>query len=131
MMDMDGDTKKYRILLVEDDMFMIDLLGKEMTGSGLEVEVAKTGKEAIEKFGQNVPDLVLLDILLPDQDGLEALRQIRRLPGGSDAKVIVLSNLAEGPKIEEARRLGVVNYFVKANLTMTEILDNIKKALGV
>lgn len=116
-------------MLIEDDLFMIELLANELTNAGFEPVSFKLGKEAIEKFEESRPDIILLDLLLPDQNGLETLRAIRRLPGGAHTKVIVLSNIAEGLDKEEAKRLGVIDYLVKANHSLPEIIDRVKKVL--
>ena len=124
---MDTPIKKY-VLLIEDDVFMIDLLINELVRAGFEAVSAKTGKEGVEQFDKRKPDLIILDFLLPDQNGFETLRQIRRKPNGADAKVIILSNIAEGPNIEEAKRLGCTDYLVKANLSLAEIIEKVKIA---
>ncbi len=126
---MPEETKKKKILLVEDDVFMVELLAKDLETAGFEVVVAKNGNEGVKKFEESAPDIVLLDLLLPDQNGFETLRQIRRHPGGPATKVMILSNIAEGPDMEEAKRLGVVEYLIKANFTMQEIVKKIKEAL--
>lgn len=117
---------KTKILIVEDDAFMVDLLGKELTNLGYQVDIAKTGLEGVDKFFSFKPDLVLLDILLPDQNGFDVLRQIRRNPDGKEAKVIILSNLDSQPDVEESKRLGVVDYLVKANFSLTDIVAKIR-----
>lgn len=128
-MHMESENVKKHILLVEDDVFMIDILANELAAAGFAVTVAKTGKEGVEKYEEAKPDLIILDIILPDQDGFETLRQIRRKPEGSGAKVIILSNIAEGPNMEEAKRLGVLDYLVKANLSLVDIVAKAKNAL--
>ena len=105
---------------------MADLLGREIFGAGFELATAKTGKEAVDKFPTVKPDLILLDLLLPDLNGLEVLRQIRRMEGGPETKVVVLSNLSSERDIEDAKRLGVTNYLVKANTSLPEIVDKLK-----
>ncbi len=121
-----ADGEKKKVLLVEDDIFMADLLGREISGAGFELATAKTGKEAVDKFPTVKPDLILLDLLLPDLNGLEVLRQIRRMEGGPETKVVVLSNLSSERDIEDAKRLGVTNYLVKANTSLPEIVDKLK-----
>lgn len=127
---METQPKKH-ILLIEDDVFMIDLLVNELVNAGFDTAVAKTGKEGVEKLIEKKPDLVVLDLLLPDQDGFETLRQIRRSPGGPAIKVIILSNIAEGQNIEEAKRLGAIDYLVKANLSLADILEKVKTVLAM
>lgn len=127
---MDGN-KKPKVLLVEDDIFMIDLLSGEFANAGFEVAIAKNGVEAIGKYKESKPDLILLDLLLPDQNGFDTLRQIRREEEGAATKVIVLSNLSESADIEESKRLGVVDYLVKANTALPDIVARSKAALGM
>ena len=125
-----ADVEKKKILLVEDDIFMADLLGREIAGVGFDLSTAKTGKEAVDKFPTIKPDLILLDILLPDLNGLEVLRQIRRLEGGPETKVVVLSNLSAERDVEDAKRLGITGYLVKANTSLPEIIEKIKAFLA-
>lgn len=127
---MDQEIKKHRILLVEDDVFMIDLLANEFVNAGFLVTVAKTGREGVEQFEQVKPDLIMLDLLLPDQDGFETLRQIRRKPNGMEVRVVILSNIAEGTNMEEAKRLGAINYLIKANVSLADIVEHAKATLG-
>lgn len=124
-----GDERKPRILLIEDDVFMIDLLVQELKGAGFDTAVAKTGAEAVQKFEEEKPDLILLDVILPDQSGFETLRQIRRKPQGAETKVIVLSNIGENKDQEEARRLGAADYLVKANSSLPEIVEKVRGLL--
>ena len=124
-----ADETKPKILLIEDDLFMIDLLVKELNVFNYDIEIAKTGTEGVEKFRSFKPDLILLDIILPDLNGLEALRQIRRDPDGYETKVLVLSNIDEMADIEEAKRLGAAGYMVKAKFSLTEIINKIRQIL--
>ena len=123
--------KKIKILLIEDDVFMIELLSQELTQSGFDIAVGITGTEGIEKYHTEKPDLILLDLLLPDVLGFEVLRAIRKTPDGAKAKVIVLSNLSESKDQEEAKRLGVVEFLVKANYELHEIIDHVRKSLKI
>lgn len=123
---MSEQPSKAKILIVEDDTFMVDLLGKELASFSYQVEVAKNGLEGVDKFLNFKPKLILLDILLPDQNGFDVLRQIRRHPDGREVKVMILSNLDSEPDKEEAKRLGVVDYLVKANFSLTDIVARIR-----
>lgn len=124
-----NETPKKKILVIEDDPFMVDLICKELEKTGAESIVAKTGAEGIEKFKETRPDLIVLDIILPDQDGFDVLRAIRRAEEGSKAKVIILSNVAEGSNVEEAKRLGVDDYMIKSNFSLAEVIERVKKYL--
>ncbi len=125
------ETKKSKVLLVEDDVFMSDLLTQTLARAGFEVANAKTGGEGVKLFQEWHPDIILLDLILPDQNGFEALRQIRRLPGGPEEKVIVLSNLSRETQGEEASRLGVADYLVKSNFSLEEIITRVKSVLNI
>ena len=125
------DGTKARLLLVEDDVFMIELLVREFTAAGFDVSIAKTGTEGVAKFFEVKPDLTLLDLVLPDEKRFEALRKIRRDPVGATAKVIVLTNLSDTSDIEEGKRLGAIDYLVKANHSLPEIVECVRKALGI
>lgn len=120
---------KKKILVVEDDVFITDLLVKELLRAGFELAVATTGGDGAKKFEEFRPDLILLDMLLPDQNGLEVLRGIRRLPAGANAKVIIFSNIAEEADVQESRRLGVADYMVKANYSLPEVIERIHAVL--
>ena len=109
---------------------MGQLLGQALERAGFELIAAKTGTEGITKFQEGKPDIILLDLILPDQNGFDALRQIRRVPGGAEAKVLVLSNLARESQFEEAKRLGVVDYLVKVNFSLDEVLAKINETLA-
>ena len=125
------DEKKSKVLLIEDDAFMSELLTIALARAGFEIANAKTGWEGVSKFQEWHPDLILLDLILPDQNGFEALRQIRRMPGGPETKVIVLSNLAQESNGEEAGRLGALDYLVKSNFALDEIIAKIKSVLNL
>lgn len=108
---------------------MVELLTNELKNAGLETYSFQMGQDAINKFSELQPDLVVLDLLLPDKNGLEVLREIRRLPNGVHLKVMVLSNMAEDADKEKAKRLGVNEYLVKANYSLPEILAKIQVML--
>lgn len=121
--------QKPTVLIIEDDVFMGDLLFRALGRAGFEVVLAKTGGEGIEKFQETKPQVILLDLLLPDENGLETLRKIRRSEGGPAVKVIVLSNLSRESNFEEARRLGALDYLVKVNFSLDEIVAKVRSVL--
>ena len=126
-----SEQRESRVLLIEDDKFMSGLLTQSLERAGFESSVAKTGSEGVEMFHGTRFDLIVLDLMLPDEDGLEVLRKIRRLPGGAEVKVLVLTNRAQEARSEEAKRLGVAEYLIKANFSLDEIIGKIKTALRV
>lgn len=121
-------AKKIKILLIEDDVFMIELLSQELVQSGFDIAVARTGAEGVEKYNSEKPNMILLDLILPGEHGFDVLRTIRKTPDGAKVKVIVLSNLSENKDREDAKRLGVIDFLVKANNELPEIIDHVRKA---
>lgn len=116
------------ILLVEDDSFLIDIYSTKFKEAGFEVSVAEDGEEALKKIQEKKPDLLLLDIVLPRIDGWEILERIKK-QNLKSFKIVVLSNLDQKDDIEKGMRLGADKYLIKAHLTPSEIVEEIKKIL--
>ena len=117
------------ILLVEDDPFVVDIYTAKLGSAGFKVEVAEDGEEAIRKLKEKKPDLMVLDIVLPNIDGWELLKMVRTELGMEDLKVVVLSNLTQKEEVQKGSALGVIRYFVKASFTPSEVVEEIKKIL--
>lgn len=117
------------ILLVEDDPFLVDLYNTKLKEAGFEVEIALNGKEGLKKLKEKKPDLLLLDIVLPDVDGWEVLEHLRKDANFSDLKIFVLSNLMEKRDVERVKELGVSRYLIKAHFKPSEVVEEIKKSL--
>jgi len=129
---MTENTKK--ILLVEDDSAIIDIY-KIMERAHFEVEVLSLGQEVIKKIkniesGQEVkPDIILLDLILPDINGIEVLREVRKSSATKDTKVFILTN-QESSQVIELENIKPDMFIVKANITPTQLLELIKKELN-
>jgi DNA-binding response OmpR family regulator len=117
------------ILLVEDDPFVVDIYTTKLESAGFSVDVAEDGDETLRKLKEKKPDLMILDIVLPNIDGWELLKKIRTDLGLEDLKVVVLSNLSQKDEIHKGLELGVIKYFVKSNFTPSEAVEEIKKIL--
>jgi DNA-binding response OmpR family regulator len=117
------------ILLVEDDPFLIDIYTTKLKESGFSVEVANDGDAALKKARENKPDLVILDIVLPQIDGWEILRKIKSEPEFKNLKVIILSNLGQKEEVEKGIKLGAVKYLIKAHYTPSQVIKEIKKTI--
>lgn len=116
-----------KILIVDDSQFMRKILKDILSPEGYEVLEAGNGKEALEKFEAEKPDLVLLDIIMPELDGIGVLQKI-----GRGTKVIVISAVGQDKMVDEAKRLGALDYIVKpiARDTGKEtVLSAIKKVV--
>jgi DNA-binding response OmpR family regulator len=122
-----------KILLVEDDPFLIDIYQKKLKDSGFEVEVARDGERALEILKRKNFDLMLLDIVLPKIDGWKILEEIKEMKKErkdlEKMKIIIWSNLGEKEDVEKGFSLGATSYLIKANFTPTEVVKEIKKLL--
>ncbi len=120
------------ILLVEDDPFLVDIYSTKLKEAGFSVQVAIDGKEVLKKMKEkgNMPDLLLLDIVLPNFNGWEILRKIERDDELKNLKVVILSNLGEKQEIEKGLKLGAARYLVKAHYTPSEVVEEVKKILN-
>lgn len=123
------DANGTRILLVEDDQFLRELMVTKLKREGFSVLVAVDGREGASMIQTERPQLVLLDIILPGLDGFSVLQQTRT---SSDPKVatipiVLLSNLGQDSDVQKGRQLGATDYLIKANLTIDEIIKKVRK----
>lgn len=117
------------ILLVEDDPFLIDIYTTKLKEAGFSTEVAIDGEEAIRKMKGEKPDLVVLDIVLPQLDGWTILKKIKSEPKLKNLKVIILSNLGQKEEVEKGMNLGAIKYLIKAHYTPSQVVEEIKKII--
>ncbi|MFH1582640.1 MAG: response regulator [bacterium] len=118
-----------KILLVEDDSFLIDIYGTKLKESGFELEVVSDGSEVLSKTKEIKPDIVILDVVLPQMDGWEVLKALRAEESLKDLKIIILSNLGQKEEVEKGMALGATSYLIKAHYTPSEVVEEIKKIL--
>jgi CheY-like chemotaxis protein len=123
-------TSAKRVLLVEDDRFLRRAGEAVLRRCGLTVLLAVDGDEALALARREKPDLVLLDMLMPRRSGIEVLRELRAQPDTRSMRVLVLSNSSREQDIEEAERLGVEGYWVKAEMSLNELGDRVVALLG-
>lgn len=117
------------ILLVEDDPFLNDIYATKLKEAGFSVEVTEDGKTALKKLSDKVPDLLVLDIVLPHINGWDILKTIQKDENLRNFPVIVLSNLGQKTEVEKGLRLGAIKYLIKAHYTPSEVIEEIKKML--
>lgn len=124
-------ANKVKILFIEDDKFLRSLLVRKLEEAGFAVLVAVDGGEAFKKIKEEKPDLILLDIVLPDIDGFEVMKQFKEDPATSSIPVIFLTNLGQGDEVKKGLALDAVDYIVKAHFTPDEIIEKIEKLLAI
>ena len=118
-----------RILIIEDDLSLSEIMHRAFQQAEFDVFSARTGEEGIEQVKTLRPQVIVLDILLPDIDGFEVLKRIKQDEAGKKAQVILLSNLDEVGDMERALSLGATTYLVKAHYTPQQIIDRVKMML--
>src|SRR3990172_7958381 len=116
-----------KILIVEDDSFLQGLMSRKLKASNFDISIALAGTDALKLVDSGlVPDLIILDMLLPGMTGIEFLTAIRAKPALKTTPVIVFSNFSEEKDIKAAKDLGINEYLVKANFTLDELEAKIK-----
>ncbi len=126
---MEGEKKK--ILIVDDDSFLLDMYAFKFSQNNFEVYTAMDGLQAIEKLeGGLVPDVMLMDIIMPGMDGFEVLEKVKANKLSENSTKIILSNKSQQADIDRGAALGVEGYIVKANSTPTEVIDQVVAILS-
>ncbi len=116
-----------KILIIEDDDFLLGLESKKINSSGYEVIFAQTGEDAMNKILEKDISIILLDLLLPNYDGFEILKKIRETEATKSIPVIIFSNLAEVKDRDKALALGATEVLIKSNFSLEEVIEHINK----
>jgi CheY-like chemotaxis protein len=119
-----------KILIVEDDPLMSRMYQKIFAFEGYEVEAAADGAEGIEKIRASKPSLVLLDIMMPEMNGLQVLDKLKADPETQKIPVIMLTNLAGQQDAENALAKGAVKYIIKSEYEPKQVADMVKEILA-
>jgi len=120
---------KKKVMIVEDDTVLANALKLALENEGYELSLATDGEEAERMIKAEVPDLILLDLLLPIKNGFEVLKVIRQDPGTKDINVVILTNFEQETSIDEGKRLGAKDYIVKANVDIKDVPSIVRKYL--
>ncbi len=121
----------YKILIVDDDKFLLNMYSVKFQKESFDVVTAGDGADAVAKLQAGFsPDVVVLDMVMPVMDGLEALEKIRQDKLASNAVILILSNQGQSTDIEKAKRLGIDGYIVKATTIPSEVVTEVKRMLG-
>ena len=119
-----------KILIVEDDPLMSRMYQKIFKFEGYEVEMAGNGEEGLKIALKEKPDIILLDIVMPKMDGMEMLQKLKADAETRDIPVVILTNLSDYEKISEALSLGAMDYLVKANYKLEDLLEKVRTVLA-
>ncbi len=116
-----------KILVVEDDSFLSGLEAKKLTMEGFEVSTAPDGETAVKLADQLKPDLILLDLILPGMDGFGVLEKVRKNEALKNVPILAFSNLSEEKDVAKAKELGAVDFMIKSNFTLDEVVAKVKE----
>ena len=124
-------NNKPTILLVEDDPFLSSILQLKLDKENFKTIRAADGEEALNLLTEQGirPDLILLDLILPKKNGFEVLETIRQDPTLEKLPVIIISNLGQPSDIDRGKALGVIDYFVKAKLSVDELVNKVREEI--
>ena len=125
-----ASNAKKKVLIVEDDKFLSKALKDKLTRENFDVVTAFNGQSALDELARGTFDIILLDLIMPVMDGFDALKQIKANKATKNIPVIVLSNLGQDTDMVRVTQMGVVDYFVKADTPITDIVGQIEKHLG-
>lgn len=122
--------KEIKILIAEDDIFLSRVLHDKFVRNGYKVNLASDGIEASNRIKSEKPDLILLDLVMPNKNGFEILEEVKKDGDLKHIPVIILSNLGQKVDIERGKKYGVVDYLVKSNIPINEVFERVKKILA-
>jgi CheY-like chemotaxis protein len=125
---MEGGKKK--ILIVDDDNFLLDMYAFKFSQNNFEVHTALSGTEALKKLKEGLrPDIILMDIIMPGMDGFEMFEKINNEKLSENSIKIILSNKGQQEDIDRGISLGAAGYIIKVNSTPVEVINNVMKIL--
>lgn len=127
---MKSAAARTKIAIVEDDIVIAQMYRMKFESEGFEVQTAENGRLGVELCEKMRPDMLLLDLRMPEMTGEEALQKIRTTDWGKRLPVIVLTNLGEEEAPDSLKKLGIHSYIVKAELTPSQVTERVKQALA-
>lgn len=120
-----------KIAIIEDDPTISQMYRMKFEATGFDVQLASDGERGVALVEDFRPDLILLDMQMPRKNGYEALTEIRATDWGKSIPVIILTNMGEEESPKELRGLGIESYIVKADLTPSQVVERVKRTLGL
>jgi DNA-binding response OmpR family regulator len=120
-----------KILLVENNPLLVESYSRAMNNAGFEVGVVRDGREVIPAVEKNRPDLIVMDVVLPNKDGWEVLTTLKNGHDGSkETKVVIVSDLCQAYDVKKGLEMGAAKYLIRDHYTPEEIVEEIKKILN-
>jgi two-component system response regulator MtrA len=123
-------TKKVKVAIIEDDMAIVQMYRTKFEGEGYEVATAPDGASGLQLIEEFVPDIILLDLMMPNMNGLDMLGKLRSTADGRNAKVVVLTNMGDTETATKVYKMAADDYIVKAEMTPKEVADRVRALLA-
>lgn len=120
-----------KIAVIEDDLAIAQMYRMKFEAEGFHVEIAANGKLGLELCEVLKPDLILLDLMMPEMNGDEMLEKMRTTDWGKNIKVVILTNVGEQEAPERLKNLDVSAFIVKAEMTPKQVAELVKQQLGI
>jgi len=123
------DTNASRVLLAEDDRFLRRAAEVELRRHGYVVLAAADGEEALKIATEQIPDIILLDLIMPKMQGFEVLRKLKQQESTAKIPVLIMSNLGQDQDVQQAMEGGAIAYLIKSNLSLKDLARNVEQVL--
>jgi len=121
--------EKKKVLIVEDDTFLLNMYANKFEKEGFSVLVAEDGRKGLKTAIKELPDIILLDILLPGIDGFGFLEEIKKDEKAKKIPIILLTNLSQKDDVDRGLKLGADDYLIKAHFMPSEVIEKVKELL--
>lgn len=122
-------ANKVKVAIIEDDIAIVQMYRTKFENEGYEVATAQDGVAGLELLSNFQPDIVLLDLMMPNMNGLDMLSKLRNGPGGRDTKVVVLTNMGDTETATKVYKMAADDYIVKAEMTPKQVAERVKALL--
>jgi len=119
-----------KILILEDELVISDLLTKKFSSEGYLVKTAQNGEEGMDLMLQETPDLVLTDVVMPQKDGFAVIEEMKQNQALRSVPIIIISNSGQPVEIDRAKELGVSDWIIKTEFDLQEIVEKVKNKIG-
>ena len=123
------NEKSIKILIAEDDKFLKELYSLTFSNGPYDFSITSNGKEFLEKIKNFLPDIIIIDLIMPVMDGFDLIKSLKTNPEYKEIPIIVASSLGQSDDINKAIKLGASDYLVKSDIKATDITEKIKAIL--
>ena len=118
-----------KILIAEDDQFLCKAMTTKLTKEGYEVKIALDGVQLMDLLKSYIPDLIILDLLMPKKDGFEVVKEVKADPKLKNIPILIASNLGQSSDIQQILALGATDYLIKSEFTLESLVQKIKNII--